>query len=210
MYSPRFPLTEGLHVTTEIIIVSGLPRSGTSVMMQLLDAGGVEVVTDNLRTADTDNPRGYHEFEKVKQVKRDVSWLPGVRGKAVKMVSQLLLDLPPTERYRVVFMERDFVEMLDSQERMLRRLGREAIPRATIIPAYTAHLERVHQWLQRQPHVAVLRVRYKALVERPETEAARVNEFLGGRLDVCRAVGAVDPSLYRNRTMASESSSSPG
>jgi hypothetical protein len=197
-------------MTAEIIIVSGLPRSGTSLMMQLLDAGGVEVVTDNLRTADTDNPRGYYEFEKVKQVKRDASWLPDIRGKAVKMVSQLLLDLPPTERYRVVIMERDFTEMLDSQERMLQHLGRPAIPRETIIPAYTSHLERVHQWLQRQPHFAALRVRYKALVERPQTEIARVNEFLGGRLDVCRAVGAVDPSLYRNRIVTFEPPNSPG
>src|SRR5262245_19571590 len=116
-------------MNTEVIIVSGLPRSGTSLMMQVLDAGGVEVVTDNVRAADTDNPRGYYEFEKVKQVKRDASWLPDTRGKAVKMVSQLLTDLPPTERYRVVFMERDFEEMLDSQERMLRRLGRPAAPR---------------------------------------------------------------------------------
>jgi hypothetical protein len=196
-------------MTAEIIIVSGLPRSGTSMMMQILDASGVEVVTDNLRTADADNPRGYYEFEKVKQVKRDASWLPGIRGKAVKMVSQLLLDLPPTEHYRVVFMERDFAEMLDSQERMLRRLGREAAPRETIIPAYSAHLERVHQWLQLQPHIAVLRVGYKALVERPEAEVIRLNGFLGGRLDVSRAVGAVDPSLYRNRTPVSEPSSSP-
>ncbi len=196
-------------MTAEIIIVSGLPRSGTSLMMQLLEAGGVEVVSDNLRTADTDNPRGYYEFEKVKQVQRDASWLPGIRGKAVKMVSKLLLDLPPTERYRVVFMERDFPEMLDSQERMLQRLGRKAAPREAIIPAYTSHLECVHQWLQRQPHIAVLRVRFRTLVELPHAEVARVNEFLSGRLDVYRAVGAVDPALYRNRTTASEPSDSP-
>ena len=196
-------------MASEIIIVSGLPRCGTSVMMQILDAGGVEVATDNLRSADTDNPRGYYEFEKVKQVKRDASWLPGIRGKAVKMVSQLLLDLPPTEQYRVVFMERDFEEMLESQERMLRRLGRPAAPRDQIIPAYTSHLERVHQWLERQPHIGVLRVGYKTLVERPEPAIARLNEFLGGRLDVSRAVGAVDPSLYRNRATASEPSGSP-
>jgi hypothetical protein len=106
-------------------------------------------------------------------------------------------------------MERDFAEMLASQERMLRRLGREAAPRETIIPAYTSHLERVHQWLQRQPHIAVLRVGYKALVERPEAEVIRLNGFLGGRLDVPRAVGAVDPSLYRNRTPVSGPSGSP-
>ncbi len=187
-------------MNAEVIIVSGLPRSGTSLMMQVLDAGGVEVVTDNVRAADADNPRGYYEFEKVKQVKRDASWLPGTRGKAVKMVSQLLPDLPPTERYRVVFMERDFGEMLDSQERMLARLGRPAAPRGDMIPAYTLHLERVHQWLERQPHVAVLRVRYQALVERPGDVIAEVSAFLGGRLDVARAAVAVDPSLYRNRS----------
>src|SRR5262245_36404912 len=99
----------------EIIVVSGLPRSGTSLMMQMLDGGGIEVVTDNVRTADTDNPRGYYELEKVKRIKHDASWLPETRGKAFKMVSQLLYDLPPTECYRIIFMERDFDEMLLSQ-----------------------------------------------------------------------------------------------
>src|ERR1700730_18485992 len=93
-------------MASEIIIVSGLPRSGTSLMMQMLDRGGVEVVTDNLRTADTDNPKGYYEFEQVKTIKRDTTWLPATRGKAFKMVSQLLYHLPPVETYRVIFMER--------------------------------------------------------------------------------------------------------
>src|SRR5438270_1305242 len=106
MCSPRFPLTEGLHVTAEITIVSGLPRSGTSVMMQMLHHGGVEVVTDNLRTADTDNPNGYYEFEPVKTIKRDTTWLPATRGKAVKMVSQLQYHLPQEDTYRILFMER--------------------------------------------------------------------------------------------------------
>src|SRR5215813_11558433 len=111
-------------MNTEIIVVSGLPRSGTSLMMQMLASGGVEVVTDHIRTADTDNPRGYLEFEKVKKIKEDQSWLPAVRGKAVKMVSQLLYDLPASERYRILFMERDLDEMLLSQEKMLKRLDR--------------------------------------------------------------------------------------
>src|SRR5437899_6081528 len=97
---------------SEIVIVSGLPRSGTSLMMQMLDNGGVAVVTDNLRTADTDNPRGYYEFEQVKKIKQDASWLPGTRGKAFKMVSQLLYDLPPDEKYRVIFMQRNLDEVL--------------------------------------------------------------------------------------------------
>src|SRR5207247_9084675 len=106
-------------MNSEIIIVSGLPRSGTSLMMQALENGGVEVVTDNIRTSDTDNPRGYYELEKVKKMKQDASWLPQARGKAFKMVSQLLYDLPPIESYRVIFMERDLDEMLISQEKML-------------------------------------------------------------------------------------------
>src|SRR4051812_40928374 len=91
----------------EIVIVSGLPRSGTSLMCQMLANGGIEVLTDNIRTADPDNPRGYYELEKVKQIKHDASWLPDARGRAFKMVSQLLYDLPRTERYRVLFMQRD-------------------------------------------------------------------------------------------------------
>src|SRR5690606_27022086 len=122
--------------------------------------------------------------------------------KAVKMVSQLLPDLPDTERYRIIFMERDFAEMLESQERMLRRLGRPAAPRDEIIPAYRMHLERVHGWLAARPNFAVLRVRYRDLVERSGPEVTRLNEFLGGRLDVALAAGAVDPSLYRNRAAA--------
>ena len=90
---------------SEIIIVSGLPRSGTSLMMQMLAIGGVEVLTDHIRTADPDNPRGYYEFERVKRIKQDASWLPEARGKAVKMVSQLLYDLPTGEEYRILFME---------------------------------------------------------------------------------------------------------
>src|SRR5436309_9885827 len=103
---------------SEIIIVSGLPRSGTSLMMQMLDNGGMEVVTDNIRTPDTDNPRGYYEFEQVKKIKHDTAWLPSTRGRAFKMVSQLLYDLPPSEQYAVIFMERDLDEVLASQEKM--------------------------------------------------------------------------------------------
>src|SRR6516165_9024580 len=143
---------------SEIIIVSGLPRSGTSLMMQMLENGGLEIITDNQRTADTDNPRGYYEFEKVKQIKRDTSWLPQARGKAVKMVSQLLYDLPPSERYRIIFMERDLDEMLLSQEKMLERLSRKAAPREEIKNSFTLHLERLHRWLGQQQNMDVLRM----------------------------------------------------
>jgi hypothetical protein len=184
---------------SEIIIVSGLPRSGTSLMMQMLAQGGVEVVTDYIRTADTDNPRGYFEFEKVKKIKEDASWLPSARGKAVKMVSQLLFDLPPTERYRVIFMQRDFSEMLASQEKMLERLNREAAPREDIERAFVKHLDKLRAWLKDQPNFDVLDVKYKELVAHPEEECRRIREFLGGVPDVPAMASAIDPALYRNR-----------
>jgi hypothetical protein len=191
-------------MASEIIIVSGLPRSGTSLMMQMLDSGGVAVVTDNVRTADTDNPKGYYEFEQVKSIQRDTAWLPATRGKAFKMVSQLLYHLPPGETYRVIFMERDLDEMLLSQEKMLTRLGRTPAPREEIGRAYGVHLERLHEWLGRQGNIAVLRVRYNDLVERPREQAERVRQFLGGAANVEGMVKAVDPSLYRNRKAAGE------
>lgn len=194
-------------MNSEIFIVSGLPRSGTSLLMQMLDHGGIEVVTDNIRTADTDNPKGYYEFELVKKTKRDASWLPGTRGKAFKMVSQLLYDLPPSERYRIVFMERDLDEVLRSQEKMLERLGRKAAPRESMKQAYTLHLEKLHAWLKLQANIAVLCVSYNDLIERPESQAQRICQFLGGKTNVERMVQSVDPSLYRNRKAAAERSS---
>ncbi len=117
------PGKERPRVDNEIIVVSGLPRSGTSLMMQMLDKGGIPVVTDHVRTADADNPRGYYELERVKAIKRDASWLPELEGKAVKIISQLLYELPSNHKYRVIFMERDLDEVVPSQERMLVRAG---------------------------------------------------------------------------------------
>lgn len=184
---------------SEIIIVSGLPRSGTSLMMQMLENGGMGILTDSTRVADADNPRGYYEFEKVKKIKQDASWLAKTRGSAVKMVSQLLYDLPSSERYRIIFMERDMDEMLLSQEIMLKRLDRDAAPREEMKRSYALHLERLHEWLRRQPRIEVLRVSYNELVEYPQREAKRVAEFLDGKPDVQGMAEAVDPSLYRNR-----------
>ena len=191
---------------SEVIIVSGLPRSGTSLMMQMLHNGGVEVVTDNVRSADVDNPRGYYEFEKVKKIKEDASWLPETRGKAFKMISQLLYDLPPSERYRVIFMERDPDEMLLSQEKMLERSGRRSAPREEIKRSYTLHLTRLNEWLGRQRHIEVLRVSYNDLMEHPERESQRVGKFLDGKADPERMAATVEPSLYRNRNSAREES----
>jgi len=182
-----------------IIIVSGLPRSGTSLMMQMLENGGVPVLTDNIRAADTDNPRGYFEFEKVKRLKQNASWLPEARGKAFKMVSQLLYDLPASERYQIIFMERDVDEMLLSQDKMLQRLNRKAAPHEEMKRYYAIHLERLQAWLGQQLNIEMLRISYNDLVERPHGQAERVRDFLGGKADIQEMAKTVDPSLYRNR-----------
>jgi len=185
---------------SQITIVSGLPRSGTSLMMQMLQRGGMTVVTDDLRAADVDNPRGYFEWAKVKTIGQDSSWLRDVRGKAFKMVSQLLYHLPASHEYRVILMERDLDEMLSSQEKMLGRLSQKAAPRDEMKRSCTLHLARLKAWLARQSHIRVLHVRYNDLVDRPEAEAKRVSSFLERPLDVGRMAAAVDSPLYRNRT----------
>jgi len=186
----------------EIIVVSGLPRSGTSLMMQMLSQGGIEVVTDGIRTSDVDNPRGYFELEKVKKVKADASWLPEARGQAMKMISQLLYDLPATEKYRVIFMERDLDETLASQEKMLVRLGRQPAPRDQIKRSYLLHLDRLRAWLAERPYMKVLYLNYNQLMAAPEDEAKRVSEFIERDVDVEKMAQAVDPALYRNRMTA--------
>ncbi|HEV2969318.1 MAG TPA: sulfotransferase [Pirellulales bacterium] len=196
-------MSDEMPTDLEIMIVSGLPRSGTSLMMQMLSAGGIEIVTDAIRAADTDNPRGYLEFEQVKKIKQDSSWLSDTRNKAFKMVSQLLRDLPPGERYRVLFMERDLDEVLASQEKMLERLGRPAAPRERMKAAFQTHLEELDRWLAGQPHIAVLRVSYNELLEDPVAQAERVCHFFERIMDLDAMVAAVDPSLYRNRRVDS-------
>ncbi|WP_010582757.1 sulfotransferase domain-containing protein [Schlesneria paludicola] len=185
--------------TSDIYIVSGLPRSGTSLMMQMLHRGGLEVMTDQIRMADVDNPKGYFEFEAVKSIEEDASWLPQSRGKVFKMISLLLYQLPATEHFRVLFMERDLEEILQSQEAMLRRLQRPAIPRDQMREAFTIHLEQFNNWLKGRPEMSVLRVGYKDLIEAPARQAERINEFLGTSLDIEAMANAIDPDLYRNR-----------
>jgi hypothetical protein len=169
-------------------------------MMQMLAEGGVEVITDAIRAADPDNPRGYYELEKVKKIKQDASWLPEARGRAFKMVSQLLYDLPASETYRIVFMQRDFDEMLSSQEKMLARLGRPAAPRADMKRSYQTHLARLSDWLRSLPGMKTLYVSYNDVIRQPADEARRVGVFLERELDFEGMVRAVDPALYRNQS----------
>lgn len=186
---------------TVITIVSGLPRSGTSLMMSMLEAGGLPPLVDHLREADDDNPRGYYEFERVKQLKQDQSWLPSARGRAVKVISALLAQLPSSEQYKVIFMQRNMQEILASQRRMLERRGEPAdkIGDGEMAVLFERHLQQVAGWLAAQPNMRVLYVDYRRLVQSPREQAGAVNAFLGGWLDVNKMAVAVDPTLYRNR-----------
>ena len=191
-----------MPLESEIVVVSGLPRSGTSLMMQMLDQAGVPALTDEIRTPDTDNPRGYFEFERVKQIRQDQSWLPRARGKAVKMISSLLYDLPDSETFRIVFMERDMDEVLESQERMLLRLGRPVLPKDQLRSSFAIHLERLHAWLPWQDHLSILRVNYNQLIKAPGLELLRVARFLDERVNPDDMQAVIDPALYRNRAIS--------
>src|SRR6516162_10352886 len=108
-----------------ITIVSGLPRSGTSMMMRMLEAGGMPILSDNIRRADADNPNGYYEFEPVKHLSQDSSWLRDAYGKAVKMVYRLLYELPLEHKYKVLMINRRIEEVVASQDAMLQHMGKD-------------------------------------------------------------------------------------
>lgn len=188
-----------------IVIVSGLPRSGTSMMMRALEAGGMPVLVDHIRKPDEDNPRGYYEFEAVKKTKQDPSWLQQAAGKAVKMVYRLLYDLPGNYHYRVLFMQRNLQEVLASQRKMLQRAGKSVQPNEDVQMAalFESELARCRQWLARQPHFDVLYINYRQMIENPLEQSRQINEFLGGGLDIESMAASVDPTLYRNRSPSS-------
>lgn len=185
-----------------IVVVSGLPRSGTSMMMKMLEAGGLEVLTDNVRTADEDNPKGYYEFERVKALdKGDTGWLPEAEGKVVKVISALLKHLPADHHYKVIFMIRKLDENLASQKKMLERRGEptDLVSDEELRGLLEKHLEMVRGWLDSQPNINVVYPKYHEVVENPRGHAEQVNAFLGNRLDVDAMATVADRSLYRNK-----------
>lgn len=186
-----------------ITIVSGLPRSGTSMAMQILTAGGLSPLTDELRQADVSNPKGYYEFELVKQLPQgNVGWLSQAEGKVVKIVSPLLTYLPGGYSYQVIFMLRDLSEILRSQAKMIslqpnqpqRQVSDEEMSRL-----FTNHLSTVKNWLAAQGNFSTLYVSYNDLLSHPETGIESINAFLGGQLDAQKMLAGIDPRLYSQR-----------
>jgi len=184
-----------------VTIVAGLPRSGTSMMMQLLAAAGIPAFTDDKRLPDPDNPRGYLEHEKATALHQDATWVPEARGKAVKIVAHLLRFLPQGEHYRVILMHRDLDEVIASQKAMLARLKRKggALNDDRLRTVYTSQLVQVQTQLRHRPDIAVLPIDYAAALADPAATAARVQAFLGEPFDVAAASAVIDPKLRRQR-----------
>jgi hypothetical protein len=184
-----------------IIIVSGLPRSGTSLMMQMLHAGGVSLLIDAQRPADADNPNGYWEYGPVKRLQQDNSWMHQAEGKAVKVVSALLQYLPPQHTYKIIFMRRPMPEVLASQAVMLERQGAQGgeADDQTLGIVFAQHLDHIERWLAMQKHMTVLPVHYHETIADPARTAARVAQFLDLPLVVDAMAHAVEPRLHRQR-----------
>ena len=185
-----------------VVVVSGLPRSGTSMMMKMLGAGGLELATDEIRSADEDNPKGYFELEKVKELDKtkQKDWVAEYRGKVIKVISFLLLDLPPDSAYKVIFMRRNLDEVIASQNKMLDRRGEQrGGDDEKMIGLYKTHLRKVEFLLRERKNFESLDVDYKQALEQPRDCAERVRRFLGMPLDVGRMTEVADPELYRNR-----------
>ena len=186
----------------ELVVVSGLPRSGTSLIMQMLQAGGIPLFTDEERKADENNPNGFFEHEAVKKLAKNKSWLSNAEGKAVKVIAQLLNHLPRTYRYKVIFIERDLMEIIQSQQRMLHRSGKAVDPSViplNLVKTYRNTLRKVKEWTENQPNVEVLFINHQDIIYAPFEKALAINDFLGGGLRVEEMAGKIDVSLYREK-----------
>lgn len=186
-----------------ITVVSGLPRSGTSMMMSALKAGGMELLVDEVRPPDENNPKGYYEFERVKKLpKGNHDWLDLARGKCVKVVSALLPHLPSDHQYRIIFMKRDIEEILASQKQMLERTDKgnnHPITDEEMRQSYQEHLAEIMAWLAEKDWIQTLSLSYNELLRQPEEHFNKVADFLENNVDPKAMAQVVDPSLYRER-----------
>lgn len=185
-----------------VTVVSGLPRSGTSMMMRMLEAGGILPLTDELREADKDNPKGYYEFERVKKLDEgDTEWVEEAQGKSVKVISALLKYLPTGYTYKLIFMRRKIEEILASQKQMLIRRGEptDSVSDEELTDLFRKHLAQIQAWIDGQPNVEVIYVSYNDVMENSLEQSQRINHFLGDTLDVENMARVVDQALYRQR-----------
>jgi hypothetical protein len=187
-----------------IIIVSGLPRSGTSMMMNMLRTGGLELATDGIRTADTDNPKGYYELEKVKELNKDTdkSWLKSKRGQVIKIISYLLKYLPDNNYYQIIFMQRNLKEVMASQNKMLERRGKQVNIEQddNMIELYEKHISEVKSIIEKSDNMSVLYINHRFIIDEPQKAAEKVSRFLKKKLDIKAMSQIVEPKLHRNKS----------
>ncbi|MGD8781529.1 MAG: sulfotransferase family protein [Ignavibacteria bacterium] len=184
-----------------ITIVSGLPRSGTSLMMQILRAGGLQVLTDNVRCADDNNPKGYYEYEKVKSLMKDNSWLDEAEGKAIKVIAQLIPFLPDDFEYKVIFMEREIDEIIHSQNKMIDKLGgkKAAVGADILKKTFTVQADKVKNFLNQKKNFKTLFTSYNLLIEKGREELNKINNGLNLELQLENALTQIDKNLYRSK-----------
>ena len=186
-----------------IVTVSGLPRSGTSMLMKMLEAGGMEIVSDGLRTADIDNPKGYYELEKVKGLDKnmDKSWLREFRGQAIKIIAYFLRYLPDNNIYKVIFIDRNIEEIMASQNKMLVNRDKpiDEVNEKRMIQNFESHLWKIKNVVLKKPWFEVLYINHRDILSDPKVEAQKIYRFLGGKLNEARMAAIVDTRLYRNR-----------
>jgi hypothetical protein len=186
-----------------IVVVSGLPRAGTSMMMSMLEAGGIEILSDQVREEDQDNPKGYYEFEPIKDpvLDKQQSWLEEARGRGVKVISDLVKELSSDYFFKLIFMNRNLEEVVASQNKMLIRRGEPPQPGddQKMMGLFEKHLDRVKRWIDQQPNFEALFVEYREVLEDPAQQAERIQALLQKELDLEKMTAVVDPQLYRNR-----------
>ncbi len=184
-----------------IVIVSGLPRSGTSMMMKMLEKGGLEVLTDKVREPDEDNPKGYYEYERVKELPEETGWLEDAKGKVVKVLGELIKHVPEGYDYKVIFMEREIDEVVESQEKMLKRKGMDTGERSKeeMKRTLTEYSRILKRRMNSHPDMDVLYVSYNDIVSFPKPVIESISVFLGGSLDTDKMMSVIDECLYRNR-----------
>ncbi len=184
-----------------VIIVSGLPRSGTSMMMQMLSAGGVEILTDKKRNADESNPKGYFEYEQVKTLEHNNNWVKFARGKAVKVISHLLFHLPPKYNYKIILMIRNIKEVIDSQNKMLLKDGKHTtnLQSSKLETLFIQNLIEVASWNSNNYNVEITKVDYHDVINNARTTAKEVSTFLNLPLNEERMTNVVDKKLYRSK-----------
>lgn len=184
-----------------ITVVSGIPRSGTSLMMQMLGAGGADLLVDGLREPSEDNPRGFFEYEPVRDLRQDASWVFKAQGMAIKIIALMLDSLPRNLSYKVVLMRRDLREVVASQAKMLERLGQRGpgLDADALIGLFQRQMEDAERLLQQDPAFEGMTLDYGELIREPDAAASRVDTFLGRTLDVRAMAAVIDPALHRQR-----------